>query len=159
MMLETAAYLGPARVLNVEGKRVLLALPDGESWAELAIPFSYEPAKGDLVLAAGPYVVGILQGTGKMTLTAPGDLEFRAPKGEIRFVAPRVGIRTGRLEVVARSVFERFGSAYRWVKDLFRTTAGRVKQDVDGPYDLKAGRIAERADGDVRIDGRKINLG
>ncbi len=51
----------------------------------LACP--YEPAIGDRVLDLGQdgawNVIGVLQGTGKTTLTVPGDLAIRAPAGAI----------------------------------------------------------------------------
>ena len=119
MLLETTTYLGPARVIEVSPTQVTLALPDEEVLATLALASPYRPAEGDIVLAIGQeeklYVIGVIAGTGKTVLAAPGDLEFRA-RGRISLVSaqevdissPRVGIRAGKLELLARSVMERF---------------------------------------------------
>ena len=113
------------------------------------------------------YVIGVLQGSGKTSMTVPGDLCFRAPFGSIELTAarrvkiksPAVQIVTGKLELLARSVFERFTHAQRWVTETFQIRSGRLRARVKGSYDIKAERILERADGDVKIDGRQIKLG
>lgn len=68
------------------------------------------------------------------TLTVPGDLALRAPRGRIQLAAadgvalkgPRVTITADRLEPLARSVVERFGRAARWVRETFQLRAGRL---------------------------------
>lgn len=162
--------LSQARVLRAAGQRVLLEFDDEVVWGELALGYPYEPAVGDRVLAIGQdgswYVIGVLQGTGKTTLTVPGDLTIRAG-GEIemnavrgvRIKSPTVQIMARKLELLAQSVFERFTHATRWVKETFQIRTGRWRARVEGTYDVKAERIVERAEGDVKIDGREINLG
>lgn len=169
--LEDSGYLGPARVGRVAGARVGLDLPDGRVWAQSALGYSYRVTPGDTVLAIGRngawFVIGVLEGRGKTTFTAPGDIEFRAPRGRIdlisaeglRLRSPSVKICSDELEIVARSVRERFNSARRWVKDTFEVRAGRSRTLVEKTHRLMAGRIVERAEGDVKIDGRKIHLG
>ena len=156
MELTTTTYLGPARVISVAGTRMRIAIDDREVDATLALAYPYRPAAGDMVLVAGDerfWVIGVIQGSGPCVFTAPGSIEFRAPKGRIDFVAKDgVGIRTSRLELLAKS-------ALQWIQDKFELRAGRVRQQVDGKYGLQARRIVERAAEDVKIDGRKINLG
>lgn len=164
-------YLGPARVRMVAGNRVLLEIPDEQVWALLAIGYPYQSVPGDTVLAIGQegnwYVIGVLKGTGKTTFTAPGDIEFRAPRGSIdltsakglRIRSHRVRIVSDEIELVARTISEKFDSARRWVKEAFQLRAGRVRTIVDSTYRVKAKRIVERAEGDVKIDGKKIHLG
>lgn len=171
MQLETATYLGPARVIEATGPRLRLRIPEEEVTATLALAYPYLAAPGDLVLAVGHegnwYVIGVLAGGGKTSFVAPGDLEFRAPNGkielfsakEVAIAGPRVTIRAGVLETLARRTVERFGEAFRWVQGLFRSRAGRVREEVEGKYALDAGRIDQRAEGDVKIDGSKIHLG
>ncbi|HEY3225741.1 MAG TPA: DUF3540 domain-containing protein [Planctomycetota bacterium] len=171
MLTETTAQLGSAKVLAVDGARVRLSIGEGETWAALALAFPYRPAPGDTVLAIGQedawYVIGVLQGRGLTSFEAPGDLEIRAPNGSIglvaaegvRIEAPEVELRADRLELAARSVFERFIRAYRRVSEAFHLRAGSVRSVVDESWDVRAGRITERATGDVRIDGEKIHLG
>ncbi len=171
MLLETTTFLGPARVAQVKGVSLRLTLPDGEVPAILATSYPYQPVEGDLVLAIGQedayYVIGVIQGKGKCTFLVPGDLEFKAPKGKIdlsssrgiRLQSPDVMIKAKKLDLFAESVRERFGDACRWVKGGFQLRAGRVRQKIEGKYSIKAERIVERADKDVKIDGKKINLG
>ena len=167
----TMTYLGPAKVLAAAGNRARLEVLDEPIWAVLALASPYRPAAGDLVLAiaqAGAwYVIGVIEGQGKTMLSVPGDLEISAPRGRIEISAARgvrlksaeVSLVADRLEVAARSVFERFGEATRWVKAAFQLRAGRMRTCVEQDYDLMADRIVQRAEHDVRIDGSKIHLG
>ena len=169
--LEATTYLGPARVLTAAGNRAKIELPDEHVWATVALGTPYEPAADDVVLAIGQkgawYVIGLIQGRGKTTLTVPGDLAIRAPHGSIELSAtagitvrsPEVNIAAGVLEIAAKSIFERFTSATRWVKETLQLRAGRVRTRVEGAYDLAADRIQEKAQRDVKIDGSKIHLG
>ena len=171
LTLEQGTYLGPARVCQVDGKRVQLEFPDELPWAVPALAYPYQPAVGDTVLAAGQgqnwYVIGVLQGTGKTSFMVPGDFEVLAPRGRISLIAgkgfhvksPDVKITAGKLELVAKRMLEHFTGATRWVKDAWQIRAGRVRTEVDGEYQVKAKRINERALEDVRIDGDKIHLG
>jgi ABC-type molybdenum transport system ATPase subunit/photorepair protein PhrA len=171
LTLEQSTYLGPARVHRVAGSRIQLEFPDELPWAMLALAYPYQPTVGDTVLAAGQgqnwYVIGVLQGTGKTTLMVPGDFEVLAPKGHINLIAgkgfqvksPEVRITAGKLELVAKRISERFLDATHWVKNSWHIRAGRVRTEVEGNYQVKAKRIIERAEEDVRIDGEKIHLG
>lgn len=171
MLIDTTAQIGPATVLALDGQRVRISIGEGEVWAVMALAFPYRPEPGDTVLAAGQeeawYVIGVLKGRGVSSFVAPADLEFRAPNGSIglvaaegvRIEAPEVELRADRLELAARSVFERFVRAYRRVAEAFHLRAGSVRTVVDESWDVRAGRITERATGDVRIDGEKIHLG
>src|SRR5262245_11277334 len=171
LMVEQSTYLGPARVARIAGPKVQLELPDEFAWAQTALAFPYQVVEGDVVLAIGRsgawYVIGLLSGSGTTTLTVPGDLALRAPCGKIELTAVegialksrRVAVTADKLELLARTVVERFGRAARWVRDTFRLRAGRLRSRVEGDYSLKAGRIREIADAEVKIDGTKIHLG
>jgi hypothetical protein len=169
--LETQSYLGPASVLKAEGKRFQLDVGAHYCWAQSALAFPYVPAVGDIVLAIGRddqwYVIGVLSGRGTTTLSVPGDLHVQAPRGTIEFSAargirmksPTVKIMAESLELLAKSLFESVTSATRWVQETLQLRVGRLRTRVEHEYDLKAAKIKERADGDVRIDGQKIHLG
>jgi hypothetical protein len=171
LLLEQRTQLSPARVVRAEGNRVQLELSDGLTWAVVALAYPYEVECGDRVLAIGQdeawYVIGVLHGSGKTSMTVPGDLCLRAPFGAIELIAgdsvkiksPAVQIMAGKLELLARSVFERFANATRWVTETFQIRSGRLRTRVNGTYDIKAERILERAEGDVKINGRQIKLG
>ena len=163
--------LGPARVLKAAGQRVLVELGDEEVWAQMALAYPYQPAPHDVLLTIRQqddcYVIGVLQGQGVTSLVVPGDLSFQAPRGVIRLSAghgveiksDQVRITANKLELFARSVLERFTVATRWVREAFHLRAGRVRTTVDAEYRLHAGRLVERAEADVKIDGEKIHLG
>ncbi len=172
-MLSTlsSVYLGPARVIGVADRKAKLRLHDQEFWADVALAFPYELSVEDVVLTINQdthwYVIGVLQGTGKTTLTVPGDLALKAPQGSIELEAgkqvsiqgPLVRLNAGRLEIFAKSAWEKFTKVTRWVKEACKVHAGRFLTRTDGEYRLRAGTIKEKAVGDVRIDGTKINLG
>jgi hypothetical protein len=171
LALEQATYLGSARVLRTANGRVQLELLDQIVWATAALAFPYQAVEDDQVLAIGTsgewYVIGVLQGRGPTTLTAPGNLSLHAPHGRIKLEATggifltsaEVTVTASRLQLLAQTVVERFGRAARSVRDAFQLRAGRLRTRIDGMYDLKARRISERAEADVKIDGESIHLG
>jgi len=164
-------YLGPAIVINTSGRLILLGLPEDEVWAFNAVSFPYSPHVGDKVLAIGRegsyYVIGVLAAAGKMTFTAPGDMEFRAPHGKIDIVSseaihirsPELKVISHSIEYVARSIVEKYENAKRWVKHALSVRAGSARTVVDSTYKVRAERIVESAKGEVKIDGDKIHLG
>jgi hypothetical protein len=170
-VLEQTTFLGPAEVLRVEDSRVLLSLPQAQAWATVALAFPYQPQPGDTLLVIGQdedyYVIGVIKGSGPTRMTVPGDLRLEAPHGAIDLVAgrgvnllgPSVRLLADQVEVTARTLVEKLVNATRWVADLCHLRAGTVHTVAESTYKVKAARIAERADGDVRIDGEHIHLG
>lgn len=164
-------YVGPARVIKYTPGRVQLDLLGREIWAQIALAYPYRPSEMDTVLVIGQdgawYVIGVLNGNGKTTFTAPGDIEFRAPYGFINLVSakgvslrgPTVRVVAEKLDLISRNLIERCHNARRWVKNSLEVRAGRARTLIEDTYRIKAGRITERAQGDVKIDGRKIRLG
>ena len=164
-------YLGPAKIGVAAGRRVRLDFPDQQVWALLALATHYEPVAGDRVLAISQdenwYVIGVLEGKGLTRLTAPGDLEICAPRGKISLTSaesvsiqsPEVKLTANKLELFAKSVFQRFSDVTMWVKKTFDIRADRIQTRVESTFDLKAKRIVQRAEEDVKIDGQKIRLG
>ena len=171
MIVDAAIQLTPAEVLEVQGSQVVLALPDGPAPAILALAMFYRPVPGDVVLAIRDgeqcFVIGVIHGNGDTVVQASGNLNLLAPRGSINISAsrgfnvysPSVTLRSVRLEIIARSVFEKFGTAYRWVKECCQVRAGRLRTVTKGSYHLRAGRIVETAKKDVKIDGDRIDLG
>jgi hypothetical protein len=169
--LEATTFLGPASVLKAEGKRFQIDVGAHYCWAQSALAMPYVPAVGDVVLAIGQddqwYVVGVLSGRGTTTLSVPGDLRIRAPRGTIelsaargiRMKSPSVKIMADKLELLAKALFESVSEATRWVKETLQLRVGRLRTRVEREYDLKADSIKEKAERDVRIDGQKIHLG
>lgn len=172
MLTETSTLLRTATVIDAVADAPVLRLEGGgETVARLALGWPYTPTTGDSVLAIGQdeqwFVIGVLQARGPMRFTAPGDLELSAPHGAIRLVssksvttqAPDVNIEaTNRLKIIARTVTERFNSAYRWVRNLFQIRANRVRTVADSTMQFKAERIVQRSEKDLKLEGQRIRL-
>ena len=166
-----APYLGHGQVLAVDNGRVLVALSGAKAWATMALGNGYAPVVGDVLLVIGKgeafYVIGVIAGRGRTTLSAHGDLELRAPHGRIDLLArDGINLRAGLVqivgktwEVVAETVRHRFGELCCQVKEVMRWRSKRAETEVEDVHRTQAGRIVQRADKDVSIDGEKIHLG
>lgn len=166
---EIATRFCTGHVRRIEGDRVVVTLKDMDIVARWAIGL-HRPAPGDEVLVARQedqnFVIGILRIVAGSELLAPGPLRLRSAgaldlvsASEARFAAFRVSIEASVIRVVARSITEHFGKARRWVRECFQVRAGRMRADVSGTCETRAGRIVQRADGSVKIDGDSIDLG
>lgn len=171
MIVETdiEARLCTGQVRYAEGDFVVVVLDGVEVAARVAVAL-YRPAPGDEVLIARQddrsFVIGVLRIAGAAALQAPGDFTIRSAgvldlvsARHARLAAPRLSLEASTLQVVARSVAERFEKARRWVRDSFQIRAGRLRTDVDGACETQAGRVILAADGRVKIDGDSIDLG
>ncbi len=169
--LQMTQSLGMARVIRIEGARLLLSMESTQAWSSSAIAYPYNFQVDDQVLVIGQgddwYVIGVLNGSGKTSLQVPGNLQLVAPNGSIELVAskgislrsPAVSVIATHLNIAAKRVCERFDNARRVVKQSLEVVAKRLTTKVDGSCRLTAGRIVQRAQGDVKIDGGKIHLG
>jgi hypothetical protein len=169
MWTATERYLGPATVAGFDGDELLLECPGGPKRASLALAFPYRPEPGDVVLVIGEeeaWVIGVLRGKGLSRIAVPGDLEIAAG-GEVRIAGgeavslngPRLALKAAKMEFVAETLFSRCSGVFQWVKDTLQTVAGRVRTVSEGTVSVRAERIVEVAREDVRIDGKKIDLG
>lgn len=162
-MIGTDMYLGPAKVLEIAGaERVRLELPGGPAWARLALAVPFRPSVGDEVLAIthdfeAVYVVGVLSAGSRTTLRVEGDLAIEARKIELR--APEVGVRAGKFDVLAHRMVEKVRDLYTWVSELFQIRSRRFRAVSESTMHLKAYRAYLKADTDVNVDGKSINLG
>lgn len=172
MLTDTAAatWLGPATVQSTRGDRILLQRPEGPAWARTALAYPYQPATGDVVLAIGmddaTYIIGVLSGRGRTVLSVEGDLDLRSSgrmkltgEGGVEVEAPTVLIKADKMETIARTIFEKAVTCYRWVKDALHLQAGRTRTLVDGHAVLHAERITHQAEKVVKIDGSQVHLG
>ena len=169
--LQRSNHLGPASVERVDGSRVLLNLNDVQAWAVSAIGYPYRFQAGDMVLAIGGnddwYVIGVLSGSGKTCFHVEGDLQLIAPQGSIEMIAakgvsiksPDITLIGSRLTFIAKQLSQRVQELSTHVKDCYDMIAARFTGRVEGSYRLHAEKIVQRADDDVKIDGRKIHLG
>lgn len=183
MITETAQYLGPAEVITAAGKPgfVELRLFDGETrWARLALALPYTPAVGDEVLficqqPSDGYIIGVLQGRGVTTFQVPADLTLAAPNGTIRLLAGRsvqvrgtesvdiitkkATLRANRLNILATTLVQRFGSAYTWATGLLQFKSRRMRTVTDEGWMVRADRAHLKTSGNTCINGKTIHLG
>lgn len=165
-------YLGPAEVLETGPVRVRVRVGDVALDATLALAFPYQPAACDVVLIAAKrgeaYVIGLLQGRGKVALDIPGDVELHAVDGVlslrgdrgVRVNGPDVEIVAGKkLRVVAESAIEVLGSLTRKVRGLFTSQVGQRLGTVEGAsVDVSKSATIVTAE-TMTINGKKIHLG
>jgi hypothetical protein len=168
---ESEICLRPVKVVAVDRQCVQIDLLGSAKWATMALPFKYQAMVGDHVLVIGQqnafYVIGVIEGKGKTTLMANGDLELHAVKGKIDMVASEgVNIRSNSFQVIAKkldyvadNVLQRFQNLTSRIKDIFELEAGSVNTKVETSYRLKAEKINQKAREDFKLDGKKIHLG
>jgi hypothetical protein len=148
----------------------------------LAVLVRADKSGAQLVLPGG---VAIGAEHGKLTLSAEqvelngrDSVSLQAPKvavaavaGEMRFhtlstSAKQVESHFGAVTMLAQSINSSVGrlvqkakNSFRWTENLDETRAGRVSLQVEDRYSLKAKHASVIADGQVKIDGEKIDLG
>jgi hypothetical protein len=164
-------YLGPAEVVDA-GPPLTVRLPSGpvvEAAMALALP--YEPAAGDVLLVIGKgdahYVIGVLHGRGRTALELHGDVDLRATNGKLRLrgdegvelLGPELEIRTGRLDVIAGAVKQRFASLTQRVAKLLSVRAGEAHTVVEGAQVTQAESAAILTEGTMTLNGKQIHLG
>ena len=163
---------GPALVTAVADRDVEVQLPTGSrEWARLAIPAVYQPCAGDVVLvlstSGAAYVIGVLEGHGPSVLQAPGDLELRAPEGEIRIVSSRgyavtaheISLQAATIDLVGDTLCEEFQTIRRRVSDAIDVRVQSISVMVGETYRLMARRILGRGQDSITLDAPAINLG
>jgi hypothetical protein len=163
----TTFALGPATVRSRNGRQLTIEREGIECTAELAMPWL--PNAGDVVLVAGQqpqaWVIGIIDARhtvwelpGDLAIRSAGSIDLTAAAG-LRLRAAEVAVAGERVQLTAGTLTERCGSVYRWVKDAVQDRLGRLRQVISGSHHLDAKRIVHRAEGEVEIDGERINLG
>jgi hypothetical protein len=162
--------LGPACVTAPAGRQVEVEAQGRRVLATLAVAALYTPVPGDSVLLIeagdGAYVIGVLQASGPMTITAPGDLRVLAPNGKVTLAAGAVSmeatevtLKAERLAMMADQLRERFRNVRRVVLELLDVDAGAFSARVTDMFSVKARRVQAAAEEDVKIDGKQIHLG
>ena len=182
-MLETAIYLGPARVLERAGRpgHIQVALADDEVlWARLALAAPYSPAPGDEVLVIcqdmpEAYVIGVLRGSGSTTWRVPGDLKLEAPRGQVIIIAgksvklrsgeameiaaPRATFRFRRLNVLVTTMVERLTNLFTWATGLVQSKSRRLRQVTEEGWLVRANRAHIKTQDNIHINGKTVHLG
>lgn len=170
MLTQTGLSLAPCQVQNTAAGTIV-SLPDGrEATAISALPYRYHAIVGDMLLCAWAddacYIIGVIDGRGSVELNSQSNLFISAPHGRVEIVAREVStkaeditLHSKRLDILTKALTERCVRAVRWVRDVCRLKAGRLRYQVEGELALRAERITARAEQDARIDGEKIMLG
>ncbi|MCB9893601.1 MAG: DUF3540 domain-containing protein [Planctomycetes bacterium] len=168
---DAATRLGPGTVTSVEEGRAVVQFEGLSVSAINAIAFPWTPAVGDVVLLIAQedahYIIGVLQTRGDFTMTFPANVNLRAPKGsinlhsgqEIDMHAGEVKVTGGKITLLARTMTEKFGNAFRWVTDLVQVKSGRSRNLVAGASYERCERRVIKAKKDVRVNGERIHLG
>ncbi|TDY97875.1 UNVERIFIED_ORG: uncharacterized protein DUF3540 [Herbaspirillum seropedicae] len=111
-----------------------------------------------------------LQGRQRVTMVG-AQVDVTGIRGELRFrelsaSAEHAQARFGSLTSVAQNITSTVGrlvqkarDSFRWTENLEETRAGRVRMLVKDRFHMKAAHTTLLADGQVKIDGEKIDLG
>jgi hypothetical protein len=176
-ILETPApqpgdYLGPATVITNAPHAIEVELRGGaRATAQLALSVPYAPAVGDVLLVIGKdgehYVIGVLHGTGATTLSFQGAVNLHAAGGPLTLSSdegvaihgPAVEIQTGKLEMFAGAVVQRFTSVYQRVHKALNLHAGETHTVVDDSSFLTAKNASIVTEETMSINGDEIHLG
>jgi hypothetical protein len=168
----TEDYLGPGYVVTVEPHEVTVEIRGGErARAQMALSIPYAPAIGDVLLVIGNgnehYVIGVLHGSGKTSLSFEGAVDVRATGGPLTLSSdqgvaiqgPEVEIQTGKLQVFASAVVETLGSLYQRVRESLNIHAGKAHTVVDDASFMTAKNASIVTEETMSINGNEIHLG
>jgi len=143
---------------RADAGRSSVALPGGVRLATQEGNLHIEGREVDIDATAG-----LKARTPHLTLEAlRGDLRFGHADasagsftgciGELRLAARNVGTQIGRL-------VQKLRSSYRTVEELDDLRAGRTRWEVEGHAQLHARQATVLAEGTVKVDGARIDLG
>jgi hypothetical protein len=100
-----------------------------------------------------------------------GQVEVAGVRGDVCFQqlntsAQQVNARFGAVSSIAQSItstvdrlVQKARDSFRWTENLEETRAGRVRFQIKDRFHLKARHTTMLAEGQVKIDGEKIDLG
>ena len=181
MIVETAGYLGPARVLAAgePGYVQVVISADDVVWARMAMAIPYKPEPGDEVLvicnAPHAFVIGVLEGQGTTTLRVPCDLRLEAPQGDVHIVAgktirmrsevamdlsaPRATFRFARLNLLVTTLVQRLTNAFTWATGLVQSKSGRLRWIAEDGWFVRAGRAHVKTSDNIHVSGKTVHLG
>jgi hypothetical protein len=165
-------YLGPGNVVAVMPHEVTVEIRGGErTTAQMALSIPYEPAVGDVLLVIGKgdehYVIGVLVGHGKTSLSFQGAVDLRATGGPLTLSSdqgvairgPEVEIQTGKLQVFAGAMVEKVTSLYQRVRETLNVHAGKTHTVVDDASFMTAKNASIVTEETMSINGDQIHLG
>jgi hypothetical protein len=165
-------YLGPGHVVEVEPHAVTVSIRGGErARAQMALSIPYAPSVGDVLLVIGKdddhYVIGVLHGSGRTSLSFQGAVDIKATGGPLTLSSdqgvaihgPEMEIQTGKLQVFAGAVVEKLGSLYQRVRGALNVHAERTHTVVDDASFMTAKNASIVTEETMSINGSEIHLG
>jgi ABC-type ATPase involved in cell division len=169
--VDLGTLITQARVLDVEGNQLRLQAGERVFGATLALAFPYKPQIGDVVLAIAQgdeaWVIGVIEGSGVTTFSAPADLEFRATRGrivlsardEIEIKSRNVNVVAENAQTLAENLTQQVGNLESIVRQTSILRAAESRTEIEQTCTLRAERVNVRGRKEVKIDGDLINLG
>jgi hypothetical protein len=148
----------------------------------LAVLSRAHPSRGVLALPGGAAVSAeegrlsfnateiAVQGHQSVSISSPR-IAMQAAEGDMQFVNLRTSIKNlrsvlGSVTTVAQNINSTVGrllqkatNSFRWTEGLDETRAGRMRLQVAERFHLKARHASVIAEGQVKIDAEKIDLG
>jgi hypothetical protein len=165
-------YLGPGNVVDVAPHEITVLVRGSERVrAQMALSIPYEPRVGDVLLVIGKgddhYVIGVLVGHGKTSLSFQGAVDLRATGGPLTLSSdqgvaihgPEMEIQTGKLHVFAGAMVEKLGSLYQRVRGALNVHAEKTHTVVDDASFMTAKNASIVTEETMSINGNEIHLG
>jgi hypothetical protein len=117
--------------------------------------------------ARGRVVLRFSEGEGLTLVAETGDLRLAAPNGRVvitsgealLFDAPEIRSVAGRWELIADRAVETVKDAYKSCEGLMQVRATRMRQLLEGAFEVVADRASIRSEEETTIDGKRVLLG
>ncbi|HVY44969.1 MAG TPA: DUF3540 domain-containing protein [Minicystis sp.] len=163
--------LGPGRAVEVDGRRVLVEREGARRWATMALAYPYEPVVGDVLLLLGDardaWVVGVVEGRGRVDLRFEGDVTLHAAGGALTLAAdrgvrvrgPELDVAVERVQTVATTVVEKCATLYQRVREMLSVHAKESHTIVEETALSRAKKVAVVAEETASVNGKQILLG
>lgn len=182
MAVERAMRADSCLIEPESGDSVLVCNGGNQTSYVLAVLARATPAQATLTLPGG-VTMHTAQGQlqvqaeqlelhGRQRVAMVGaQVEVAGVRGDLRFQqlnasAEQANARFGSLTSMAQNITSTVGrlvqkarDSFRWTENLDETRAGRVRMQVKDRFHLKAKHTTMLAEGQVKIDGEKIDLG
>lgn len=167
-------YIGPASVTAVKGRELRVRLPGSqdEIAAAMALGYAYEPAVGDVLLIigddeAGRWVIGVIEGHGKVDMRFEGDVNLHAARGAltlsadhgVRVRGPELDVVVERFAVAAGAAVQKCATLYQRVREMMTVHARESHTVVDETALQRAKKVAVVAEETASVNGKQILLG
>ncbi|SPB14560.1 putative lipoprotein [Caballeronia novacaledonica] len=160
---------GGALGANAAAYIVALLARASADGAQLLLPggVALHASQGDLQVEAARIE---LKASGEVSLQAPaigmegvhGEMRFHRMDASINEVHARLGIVSTMAQQVTSTVgrlVQKARDSFRWIEKIDETRAGRVRMKVNERLHVTARDVSVLAQGHVKIDGDKIDLG